>query len=104
MQSNRRYLIDHHKSFAVRQTHKLFGIGIVRGTEGVCANPFHEIQIFHIEHFIQSAHVYMGVLMSAKSLKIERLSVNQELSVLDGDRPHVQRMLLGIDTLPMPLY
>ena len=39
--------------------------------------------------------------MSAKSLKIERLPVNQEFSVLDGDRPHAERLLVGIDTLPM---
>src|SRR5437588_3272385 len=101
MPSNRRYLIDHHKSFAVRQTHDLFRIGIVRGAEGVCANPFHEIQIFHIAHFIQSAPVYMGVLMSPKSLEIERLPVNQEFPVLDRHSPNAERLLVCIDTLPM---
>src|SRR5207247_9122206 len=43
----------------------------------------------------------MGVLVSPKSLKIERLPVDQEFSILDGDRPHAERLLVGIETLPL---
>src|SRR5947209_19511073 len=67
MQSDCRYFIDDHKSFTVRQTHKLLRIRVVRGAEGVGTNPFQQIQVFHIEHFIQSTPVDMGVLMSSKS-------------------------------------
>src|SRR5947209_7952680 len=43
----------------------------------------------------------MGVLMFPKALKIERLPVNQEFPVFDGDRPHAERFLIRIDTLPI---
>src|SRR5438046_9244766 len=101
MQSDRWYLINHYKSFTVRQAHELFRIGIVRGAEGVGANPLQETQVFHIEHFIQSAPVDMGVLMFPKALKVERLPVNEEFPVLDRDGPHAERFLIRIQTLPM---
>src|SRR5206468_6180137 len=43
----------------------------------------------------------MGVLMFPKALKIERLPVNQEFPVPDGDRPHSERFLIRIETLPI---
>src|SRR5579884_803594 len=101
MQSDRWYLINHYKSFTVRQAHELFRIGIVRGAEGVGANPLQETQVFHIEHFIQSAPVDMGVLMFPKALKIEWFPVNQEFPVFDGDRAHAEWLLVGIQTLPI---
>src|SRR5947209_5297265 len=101
MQSHRRHLIDHYQSFTVCQTHELFRIGIMRGAEGVGANPFEQIEVFHIECFIQSAPVDMGVLMSAKALKIKRLPIDQEFPVPDLDRPHAERFLIRIDTLPI---
>ena len=81
-----RCLIDHHESFTIRQTHELFRIGIVRGAEGVGTNPLQQIQVFHIEHFIESAPVNMGVLMFAKTLKVERLPIDEKFPILDSDR------------------
>src|SRR5437762_7472177 len=101
MQSDRWYLIDHYKSFTVREAHKLFRIGIVRGAEGVGAYPLQQIQVFHIERFIQSAPVDMRVLMFAKALKIERLPINEEFPVPDLNRPHTERFLIRIQTLPI---
>src|SRR5256714_7788935 len=101
MKPDRRYLINDYKSFTICEAHQLFRIGIVRGAEGVGANPLQQIQVFHIEHFIEAAPVYMGVLMFPKALKIERLPINQEFPVLDRDRPHAERLLIGIETLPL---
>src|SRR6266550_1825898 len=101
MQSYSRYLIDHHKSFTVRQAHELFRIGIVRGAEGVGAYPLQQIQVFHVERFIQSAPVDMRVLMFPKALKVERLPINEEFPVPDLNRPHTERFLIRITTLPI---
>jgi len=43
----------------------------------------------------------MGVFMSAKALKIERLPINEEFPLLDGNRSHAERFLVGIETLPI---
>src|SRR6266566_9896618 len=101
MQSYSRSLIDHHKSFTVREEHELFRIGIVRGAEGVGTNPLQQIQVFHIKHFIKSAPMHMGVLMFPKALKIERLPIDEKLPVLDSHSSHAERLLVGIETLPV---
>src|SRR2546429_2242690 len=101
MQPDRRYLINDYKSFTICEAHQLFRIGIVRGAEGVGANPLQQIQVFHIEHFIESAPVNMGVLMFAKTLKVERLPIDEKFPILDSDRPHAERFLIRIQTLPL---
>src|SRR5579859_950619 len=101
MQSDGWDLVNHDESCAVREPHKLFRIGIMRGAEGVGADPRQQIQVFHIGHFIKPTAMYGKVLVFPEALEIERLPIDEKAPVLHRDRAKTERLRVGISTLPI---
>ena len=66
--SNGRHFIDHQEALAVCHLHDLFGIGIVGGPEGICADPFQEFKVTDIQCIIKTSSFDITILVLSEVL------------------------------------
>ncbi len=95
-------LINHYNPFPVAETHHLFAVWIMAGTEAVGALPFHQRNVLGVHRQVDAAAIGEGVLMLPVALKIEGTAINQELAAfhLDGAHPIGQGILILAKSYP----
>ena len=79
-------LVDDDDAVPVGEVEHLLGVRVVRGAEGVRADPLHELEVVDQVGVVVALAADGGVLVLAEAGEVERLAVDEELGAahLDG--------------------
>ena len=99
VQADRSRLVDHHDAVPIGVVEPLLGVGVVRGAEGIGADPAHQLEVVHEERIIVSLAPDGRVLVLAEACQVERFTIDQELLAADLHGSDADRKRVGVSLL-----
>ena len=102
--SHCRHLVNYKKSLPVRLLVGLLRIRVMGGSKGVSSHPFHQLKIPFQITGCEGLSVYRAVLMSPEALKVNRLSVHQNIRTRNLHCPYSDGLLVLVHQLSVFPY
>ena len=95
-------LVDDEQSVTISVVKDVFGVRVVGGAQGVCANLFKVCGVAQHEGVVVGFSDGLVILVHAESGQVDRFSVDEEAISVDADRAHANSLTVEIDdTLPV---
>ena len=90
-------LVDDHDAEPVGVVEDLLGVGVVRGAEGVGAQPAEQREVVDHRGGVVALASDRVVLVHAEALEVEGLAVDQEPGAVDPDGADADRQAVAVD-------